>query len=148
MFWFASIEAVGTTYRSFSARSIVLLSPFVKYITKEKKLVITFPSAKLIIQGEHDLCTFPLLHTVAIPATIENTTRLKCRNYVLLSTEGCRDQTAPFSFSLLFPFIILDSVFKEQGDPTSKGTFLFCIILHKAHNVNIYHHIKSQNTVY
>ena len=98
-------------------------SSFLIIITKEKKLVITFPSAKLIIQGEHDLCTFPLLHTVAIPATIENATRLKRRNYVLLSTEGCRDQTAPFSFSLLFPFIILDSVFKEQGDPTSKGTF-------------------------
>ena len=66
---------------------------------------------------------------VAIPATMESATRLKCRNNVLLSTEGCRDQTAPFSFSLLFP-LFLDSVIKEHGDSTTEVLFprvLYCL---------------------
>ena len=68
--------------------------------------------------GEHDLCIIPLLHMVAIPATIESATRLKCRNNVLLSTEGCRDQTAPFSFSLLFPLLHGIQLSRSTGDLT------------------------------
>ena len=83
------------------------------------------------------MCIIPLLHMVAIPATIESATRLKCRNNVLLSTEGCRDQTAPFSFSLLFP-VFLDSVIKEHGGFNSIRVVSSGIILLAARDVNMY----------
>ena len=52
------------------------------------------------------------LHVVMIPVTIESAIRLKYTNPVLLSTEGCRDRMAPFSFSSVVLIVQIESLLK------------------------------------